>query len=63
MRKTLRVIAWLFGSLLALLLIAALVALWTFRGSLARLDGEQALRGLSAAAAVERDSLGVFFLY
>ena len=59
MRKALRLTACLLGVLLALLLIAALIALWLLRGSLARLDGEQPLPGLSAEVAVARDALGV----
>lgn len=44
---------------LAVLLIAVLIATWMLRGSLARLDGELALPGLSAPASIERDALGV----
>ncbi len=45
--------------LLALLVLALLVtAWWLLRGSLAQLDGEQALPGLSAPARVLRDALG-----
>src|SRR5690349_19930413 len=40
--------------------VVALLAAWLFwRGSLAELDGELALPGLSAPATVERDALGV----
>jgi penicillin amidase len=43
-----------------LLLLAALVAglLWTLSGSLARLDGTRATRGLSGTVTVTRDALG-----
>ncbi|KFN44798.1 penicillin acylase family protein [Arenimonas oryziterrae] len=47
---------------LLLLLLAALalgVGWWTFRGSLATLDGELSLPGLSAPVRIERDALGV----
>jgi penicillin amidase len=45
--------------LLALVVVALLVAWWSMRGSLARLDGEQPLSGLSAPVSVVRDALGV----
>ena len=45
--------------LLALVVVAVLVAWWSMRGSLARLDGEQALPGLSAPVTLQRDALGV----
>lgn len=45
--------------LLALVVVALLVAWWSMRGSLARLDGEQALHGLSAPVSLQRDALGV----
>jgi len=38
---------------------AALLAWWLLRGSLAPLDGELALPGLSAPVSIQRDSLGV----
>ena len=59
MRKVFRFIAWLFAVLMVLALLAALVALWMARGSLAQLDGGAALPGLSAAVDVQRDALGV----
>lgn len=43
----------------ALALLSALLAWWSLRGSLARLDGELALPGLSAPVTVRRDALGV----
>nr|WP_298132971.1 penicillin acylase family protein [uncultured Pseudoxanthomonas sp.] len=45
--------------LLALVVVALLVAWWSMRGSLAALDGEQPLAGLSAPVTVQRDALGV----
>ncbi|KRA53200.1 penicillin acylase [Pseudoxanthomonas sp. Root65] len=45
--------------LLALVVVALLVAWWSMRGSLAALDGEQPLPGLSAPVTVQRDALGV----
>ncbi|MBD9468435.1 penicillin acylase family protein [Pseudoxanthomonas sp. PXM01] len=45
--------------LLTLVVVALLVAWWLMRGSLARLDGEQALPGLSAPVSIQRDALGV----
>ncbi|MCX7034229.1 MAG: penicillin acylase family protein [Arenimonas sp.] len=59
MRKVFRFTAWLFAALLVLTLVAALVALWIARGSLAQLDGDAALPGLSARVDVQRDALGV----
>ena len=55
-------IGWLkrIALLLVALVVLALVAAWMLlRGSLPRLDGETALPGLSAAATVQRDRLGV----
>jgi penicillin amidase len=53
---------WLRRVLLALvgLLVIALLGLWLFlRGSLARLDGMQAVAGLNATVSVARDAHGV----
>src|SRR5437016_10783153 len=61
MQKT-RVKVWFWRVLLALvgLLVIALLGLWLFlRGSLARLDGIQAVAGLNATVSVTRDALGV----
>jgi len=44
---------------LVLVLLAALAAWWTLRGSLATLEGEQSLTGLSAPVKIERDAAGV----
>ncbi|MFD2271540.1 penicillin acylase family protein [Undibacterium arcticum] len=57
-----RVKVWFWRVLLALvgLLAIALLGLWLFlRGSLARLDGIQAVAGLNATVSVARDALGV----
>lgn len=59
MRKALRVTGWLILVLAVLALLASLAALWLFRGSLAQLDGEHPLPGLSAPVQVQRDALGV----
>lgn len=46
-------------ALLILLLLILLAAWWLIRGSLPQLDGELALRGLSAPVTIQRDKLGV----
>lgn len=62
-RRWLRRILLTLGVLVGLVLVAGLVGLlWVraeVRGSLAQIDGERALPGLSAPVAVERDALGV----
>ncbi len=53
---------YLFSVLSVLLLIviaAGVYAWWQMRGSLAQLDGERGLSGLSASVQIERDALGV----
>ncbi|WFC43002.1 penicillin acylase family protein [Pseudoxanthomonas sp. SE1] len=45
--------------LLALVVVAVLVVWWSMRGSLARLEGEAGLAGLSAPVSIQRDALGV----
>ncbi|HZV23746.1 MAG TPA: penicillin acylase family protein [Luteimonas sp.] len=47
------------AALLALLLVASLAAWALLRGSVATLDGEKPLAGLSAPATIQRDALGV----
>jgi len=59
MRKALRVTGWLLMSLLVVVLVALMVALWFVRGSLAQLDGDRTLPGLSAQVQVQRDALGI----
>src|SRR3546814_1317012 len=57
-----RMVRWLkrIALLVVALIALALVAAWMLlRGSLPRLDGEAALPGLSTAATVQRDRLGV----
>lgn len=54
-RLTLRV----FAGLVVLGALAALAGVWAMRGSLATLDGELVLPGLSAPVVVTRDALGV----
>lgn len=60
MRKTYG--RWLLRAALLLLVLALAAALalwWTLRGSLATLEGEQSLPGLSAPVKIERDAAGV----
>ncbi len=54
-----RLLLRLFVLLLLLLAVAAATGWWLMRGSLAMLDGELALPGLSAPVQVERDALGM----
>ena len=57
MRKALRILTRLLIVLLLLSLLAVGVAWWLARGSLATLDGERSLQGLSAPVVVTRDAL------
>jgi penicillin amidase len=53
---------WIRRGLLALLLLFVVLVLtgwWLMRGSLPKLEGDLALRGLSAPVSVQRDALGV----
>ena len=59
MRKALRVVVRLLAVLLVLVGVALLAGLWHVRGSLAQLDGDRALAGLSAPVDVQRDALGI----
>lgn len=59
MARPLRWLARGFLLLLAAVLLAFLAAWWMLRGSLAQLDGELSLPGLSAPVTIERDALGV----
>ena len=45
--------------LLALVVLVLLIAWWMLRGSLAQLEGESDLAGLSAPVSMQRDALGV----
>ncbi len=56
MRRTWR---WIPAVLIAIVLVIALVLWLLLRGSLAELEGEQALPGLAAPVSIERDALGV----
>jgi len=58
MKKLVRLLVRLFLILSVILVIAAGIGWWTLRGSLATLDGELALSGLSAPVTIERDALG-----
>ncbi len=59
LKKSLKILAWILGSVLALLLLATGWAWWRINGSLPALDGTVKLSGLGAPVAVERDALGV----
>ncbi|WP_313205463.1 penicillin acylase family protein, partial [Stenotrophomonas sp.] len=50
---------WILAVLIAIVLVTALVLWLLLRGSLAGLEGEQALPGLAAPVSIERDALGV----
>jgi penicillin amidase len=58
-----RLLLRLLALLLVLLALAALAGWWAMRGSLARLDGELRLPGLSAPVRIERDGLGVVSIH
>ena len=59
MPKLFRVGLRLLAGLLILGVLAVLAGLYVWRGSLAELDGDFDLAGLSAPVSVERDALGV----
>ena len=63
MTRAPRLLLRLFLLLLLLLLLAALAGWWAMRGSLAILDGELSLPGLSAPVEIERDALGVVTIH
>ena len=63
MNRLPRLLFRIFLVLLALLLVAAIAGWWAMRGSLAQLDGELELPGLSAPVSVERDSLGAVTIH
>jgi penicillin G amidase len=54
-----RILAWILGSLAALLVIAAAVAWLTLRASLPQTEGVAPLAGLRAPVSIERDAAGV----
>lgn len=59
-------IRWLKRGILALFLVFSLAlgsGWWLLSGSLAKLDGDISLRGLSASATIERDALGVVTIH
>ncbi len=58
MKKIARLLFRVLLVFLVLVVIAAGVGWWTMRGSLATLDGELGLAGLSAPVQVQRDDLG-----
>ena len=59
MRKTARVFIRLLAVVLILVLVAVFAGYWAMRGSLATLEGDLALPGLSAPVTVSRDALGI----
>ena len=58
-----RLLLRFFWLLLLLMALAALVGWWLVRGSLAQLDGNLELAGLSAPVRIERDALGVVSIH
>lgn len=58
-RFPVRVLAWILGSLAALIVIAGAAAWLTLRASLPRIEGAAPLAGLGAPVAIERDAAGV----
>jgi penicillin amidase len=59
MSRAARILAWLLGSLAAILVIAIAGAWLTLRASLPRIEGAVPLAGLGAPVAIERDAAGV----
>ncbi len=59
MRPRARILAWILGTLAALLAAAVAAAWLTLRASLPRIEGEARVAGLGAAVAIERDAAGV----
>ena len=59
MKRAARAAVWILGAI-AVLLVATVGAAWlALRASLPKIEGEAALAGLSAPAAIERDAAGV----
>ena len=63
MTRPLRLLLRLVLLLLLLLALAAIAGWWAMRGSLAQLDGELSLPGLTAPVSIERDALGVVTIH
>ncbi|WP_038049282.1 penicillin acylase family protein [Thermus caliditerrae] len=59
MKRLLRLLAWLLGLVLGVVLLAALGVYLTLRASLPQAEGRIALKGLSAPVEVVRDGRGV----
>lgn len=59
MKRLLRLLAWLLGLVLGVVLLAALGVYLTLRASLSQVEGRIALKGLSAPVEVVRDRWGV----
>jgi penicillin amidase len=59
MRRRSRWLLRIVAALIVLAILGVSAAIFAMRGSLAKLDGEIALAGLSAPASIERDALGI----
>jgi len=59
LRRLLPVFCWILGLAVCIAVIAVVYGWRQMRGSLAQLDGERGLAGLSGPVRVERDALGV----
>jgi penicillin amidase len=63
MTRVPRLLSRLLLFVFVLVLLLAFVVWWAMRGSLAQLDGELSLPGLSAPVSIERDALGVVTIH
>lgn len=59
MRKAARILIRVLAVMVILAVIAVFAGLWAMRGSLAQVEGELVLPGLSAPVTVSRDALGI----
>ena len=59
MSRPARILAWILGTLAALVVVVVGAAWLTLRASLPRIEGEARLAGLGAPVAIERDAAGV----
>ena len=59
MRKTARILVRVVAVAVIIAVIAVFAGLWAMRGSLAKIEGELTLPGLSAPVTVSRDALGI----
>ena len=58
-----RLLLRFFWLLLLIMALASLIGWWLVRGSLAQLDGQLELAGLSSPVQIERDALGVVSIH